>query len=83
VSGTIYLDTDDPVNYLCVTCMEEGNNYITFQAEQLRSKLADDTEDNAYTFSCDVNMSKLFEIGTVAVQDTDGQYRQLLFDSDR
>lgn len=80
-SGTIYLDTDDPVNYLCVTCMEEGNNYITFQAEQLRSKLADDTEDNAYTFSCDVNMSILFEIGTVAVQDTDGQYRQLLFDS--
>ncbi len=81
VTGTIYLETDDPVSYLSVTCMEEGDNYIAFQAEQLRSKLADDTEDNAYTFSCDVNMSTLFEIRIVAVQDPDGQYRQLLFDA--
>ena len=81
MTGTIYLDTDDPVNYLSVTCTEAGDNFIAFQAEQLRSRLADDTEDNAYTFSCDVNMSTLFEIGTVAVQDADGQYRQLLFDA--
>ncbi len=81
VTGTIYLETDDPVNYLSVTCMDEGENFIAFHAEQLRSRLADDTEDNAYTFSCDVNMSTLFEIGTVAVQDADGQYRQLLFDA--
>ena len=81
VTGTIYLDTDDPVNYLSVTCTEAGDNFIAFQAEQLRSKLADDTEDNAYTFSCDVNMSTLFEIRIVAVQDPDGQYHQLLFDA--
>ena len=80
VTGTIYLDTDDPVSYLSVTCLREGENFIAFQSEQLRSKLADDTADNAYTFSCDVNMSELFRIGTVAVQDQDGQYRQLLFD---
>ena len=80
-TGTIYLDTEEPISYLSVTCDAEGNNYLAFQAEQLRSKLADDTADNAYTFSCDINMSGLFEIGTVAVQDADGEYRQILFDA--
>lgn len=77
---SIYLDTDDPVKYLTVTCNTEGENYISFAADHLREKLASDTEDNAYTLSLDVRMSELFTIGTVAVQNTDGTARQIAFD---
>ena len=79
-SEQVYLETDDPVDYLLVTCETEGANYLYFNAEHLREVLADDTADNAYTMSLDVRMSDLFEIGTVAVQDPDGQNRQILFD---
>lgn len=81
VTGTIYDETEDAVNYVVATCNTAGNNYIYFDCTELRAKLAEQTEDNSFTFSADVNMSTLFEIATVAVQDTDGTNIQLSFNA--
>lgn len=77
-TGTIYNDTKDPVNYVRITCNTPGQRYAAFDAAKLRDKLAELTEDNAYTFSADVRMSDPVEI-PVSIKDTDGTNEQLVF----
>ena len=79
-SGIIYSGNDKPVDYIQVTCNTAGNNYIKYNADALRAKLAEDTSDNSYTFSCDVKMSELFIIPSVDVKDLNGGNKQIGFD---
>lgn len=78
VTDTIYNPTDDPVNYLHVVCDSAGSNYIYFDAQALRGKLSELTDDNAFTFSADLRMSTVFAL-SVAVQNVDGTDQQIDF----
>lgn len=80
MNSPIYEETSDAVNFVRVTCDSAGSNYILFNASYLRSVLAELTDDNSFTFSADVRMSTVFEIGTVAVQDVDETNAQIEFD---
>lgn len=80
MNSPIYEETSDAVNFVRVTCDLAGSNYILFDASYLRSVLAELTDDNSFTFSADVRMSTVFEIGTVAVQDVDETNAQIEFD---
>lgn len=79
VTGTIYNDTNDEVNYLKVTCNTAGSNYIYFDASKLREKLSQKLDTNAYTFSADVNMETPFSVD-VSVADLDGSNTQIEFE---
>ena len=80
-SEKVYSDTDEGIDILTVTCQSAGNNHIMFRAEELREKLGEDTPDNAYTLSCDLRMSELFDIPVIAVRNADGTGMQLQFDA--
>lgn len=79
VTGTIYNNTNDEVNYLKVTCNTAGSNYIYFDASKLREKLAQKLDTNAYTFSADVNMATPFSVD-ISVADLDGSNTQIEFE---
>lgn len=80
VTGTIYDENEDAVKYVVATCTTAGTNYIYFACNELRDVLETLTDTNSYTFSADVKMSTIFEIPTIAVQDTDGTNTQIAFD---
>ena len=80
-SDTIYDDSAPPVSFVRVTCDAAGANALAFDATALRAVLGNLSEDSALTLSCDVRMSDLFTVDTVAVQDADGTNAQVEFDA--
>jgi hypothetical protein len=80
LTDTIYDESAEPVSFVRVTCSAAGDNALTFDATALRAILGTLSDESSLTISCDVRMSDLFTIDTVAVQDADGTNAQVEFD---
>ena len=70
----IYSETGTMVDCVRIS----GGAYAYFNADELREKLADLNNDNAYTFSADIRMSEPFAM-PVKVCDIDGSNAQIIF----
>lgn len=80
MTDTVYDESAEPVSFIRVTCSAAGDNVLTFDATALRAILGTLSDESSLTISCDVRMSDLFTIDTVAVQDADGTNAQVEFD---
>ncbi len=80
LTDTIYDESAEPVSFVRVTCSAAGDNALTFDATALRAILGTLSDESSLTISCDVRMSDLFTVDTVAVQDADGTNAQVEFD---
>ena len=76
----IYDDADEvkAVRLTCDTASEVA--YLAFDSDYLLDKLSEASAGDVFTLSFDSRMSDLFISETLAVQDSDGTKRMLLFD---
>ena len=81
MTDTVYDESAEPVSFIRVTCSAAGDNVLTFDAAALRAILGTLSDESSLTISCDVRMSDLFTIDTVAVQDADCTNAQVEFDA--
>ena len=77
VTGTIYDDTAEAVNYIKITCGTAGAGTLQFDAGDLPEKLAHDG-GSAYTLTADVAMSTCFSMPAY-VGKPDGTAEQIEF----
>ena len=75
-TGTVYNETDTPITWLKATCVTPGA--LSFNADGLRAVLADDSDTDTYTLSCDLRMSALSAVN-VSMSDADGTNTQIDF----
>ena len=80
MTDTVYDESAEPVSFIRATCSAAGDNVLTFDATALRAILGTLSDESSLTISCDVRMSDLFTIDTVAIQDADGTNTQVEFD---
>lgn len=76
VTGTVYNETDSPISWLMATCTTPGA--LSFSADGFRAILAEDSDTDTYTLSCDLRMSALSAVN-VSMSDADGTNTQIDF----
>ena len=77
VTGTIYDDTADAVNYIKITCGTAGAGILQFSAGDLPEKLAQDG-GSSYTLSADIAMSDCLPMPAY-IGKSDGTEKQIDF----
>lgn len=75
-TGTVYNETDTPITWLKATCVTPGA--LSFTADGFRAILAEDSDTDTYTLSCDLRMSTLSAVN-VSMSDADDTNTQIDF----